>query len=89
MGILSFNDLLDKNHIGQEYKDYNNNNREKLRQASLRRRPTRRSPMVAHCAVQRKNYGINIICTIFGVDYIQFKRREYWSRIHGLHLIKK
>jgi len=31
---------------------YNNNN--KLRQASLRRRPTRRTPMVAHCAVQER-----------------------------------
>ena len=36
----------------------NNNNNNKLLQASLRRWPTRRTPMVAHCAVQERNTEI-------------------------------
>ena len=53
----------------------NNNNNNKLRQASLRRRPTRRTPMVAHCAVQEELRKYSI-CTIFGVVYVQNKEES-------------
>jgi len=42
-----------------------------LRQARLRRRSTRRLPMVAHCAIQEK------IKEIIGVYCFQYKIRKY------------
>ena len=41
------------------------------RQSSLRRRPTRRSPMIAHFAAQRKNYGNK-------------KAVQFWSRLYSV-----